>query len=244
MPFQRTVKMILGRGALCVLTLIAIYVAIVSFPQPMFAHHVRYQNYEVWSDEPIPASIAAVLDDTTRRLNTSELYNPDWTIKVFICNAPWRLWLYGMRFDTTMGGGADLLLTRNVIIRAADIPNNAVRLPEGKQLMDPELRPLSYFIAHEAAHILQSRTFGRTSYITKPEWLSEGFADYVGKGGDFDVAENRGLYRVGALDWPQRRYRRYHLELDYLIREKRMTLEQVFANPPAEEAVRKMLDGL
>lgn len=235
-------KKILRRLVLALLATIASYTAIVVFPQPMFEHHVRYENYEVWSDEPIPASISAVLDDATRRLKTSELYKPDWTIKVFICNAPWRLWLYGMRFDTTMGGGADMLISRNVIIRAADIPNNAVRMPEGRRLMDPELRPLSYFIAHEAAHILQSRTFGRTSYITHPEWLSEGFADYVGKGGDFDVAEHRSLYRLGALDWPPRRYRRYHLQLDYLIREKGMTWQQLFADPPAEDAVRRMLD--
>ena len=237
-------KRILTRIALALFALHALYLAILAFPQPVFAHHVRYQNYEVWSDEPIPSSIVEVLDDATRRLNTSPLYKPDWTIKVFICNAPWRLWLYGMRFDTTMGGSADMLFTRHVIIRSADIPNNAVRMPEGRRLMDPELRPLSYFIAHEAAHILQSRTFGRTSYITHPEWLSEGFADYVGKGGQFDLAEHRQLYRVGALDWPPRRYRRYHLELDYLLREKRMTLQQVFAAPPSEDTVRRMLDGL
>lgn len=229
---------------LAILGLFALYTAIISFPEPMFRHHVRYQNYEVWSDEPIPASIAAVLDDSTRRLNTSELYKPDWNIKVFICNAPWRLWLYGMHFDAGIGGAADGVITQNVYIRAADIPNNVVRMPEGTRLADAELRPLSYFIAHEAAHILTARTFGRTYYWWNPEWLTEGYADYVGKGGQFDTAENLNLYKMGALDWPSRRYRRFHLQLDHLIRQKGMTIQQLFADPPDEDAVRKMLDGL
>ncbi|MFD2367752.1 hypothetical protein [Pseudoduganella sp. GCM10020061] len=233
----------MGRLALGLFALVAAYVAIVSFPQPMFAHHVRYQNYEVWSDEPIPDSIAAVLDDATRRLKTSELYKPDWTIKLFICNAPWRLWFYGMRFDTTMGGGAEMLLTRNIVIRSADIANNTVRMPQGRRLVDADLRPLSYFIAHEAAHILQSRAFGRTTYITKPVWLSEGFADYIGKGGQFDAAAEHKLYQMGALNWYPRTYRRYHLMLDFLIREKGMTWQELFTDPPSEETVRRMLDA-
>lgn len=237
-------KRVLSRVTLSLFALVAVYVAIIAFPQPMFAHHVRYQNYEVWSDEPIPTSIAAVLDDSTRRLATSDLYKPDWTVKVFICNAPWRLWLYGMHADTTIGGSADTVVSRNVFIRSADIPNNAVRMPPGRRLMDAELRPLSYFIAHEAAHILQSRTFGRTAYLTHPEWLTEGFAEYIGKGGQLDVAEHRNLYRLGALNWPPRRYRRYHFELDYLIRQKGMTWQQLFAAPPSEDAVRRMLDAL
>ncbi|HEU4851787.1 MAG TPA: hypothetical protein VFT37_06505 [Telluria sp.] len=237
-------KKILGRFALATLALFALYTAILCFPEPMFKHHLRYQNYEVWSDEPIPASIAEVLDDSTRRLNTTDLYKPDWTIRVFICNAPWRLWLYGMHFDSGIGGAADGMLTQNIYIRAADIPNNAVRMPEGKRLLDPELRPLSYFIAHEAAHILSARTFGRFYYLTNPEWLTEGFADYVGKGGQFDAAENLKLYKVGALDWPPRRYRRFHLELDHLVRQKGMSFQELFDDPPDETAVLRMLDAL
>ncbi|MDB5394536.1 MAG: peptidase superfamily domain protein [Rhodospirillales bacterium] len=53
-------------------------------------------------------------------------------------------------------------------------------------IADAEDRLLSYFIAHEAAHAMQSRAFGYLFGLGYPEWLNEGYADYVGKGGDFN----------------------------------------------------------
>jgi hypothetical protein len=67
------------------------YLLILAFPEPLFAHHFSYRNYQVWSDRPIPAAIGSVLDDTTRRLQTSEIYPPDATFKIFFCDESWRL---------------------------------------------------------------------------------------------------------------------------------------------------------
>jgi predicted metal-dependent hydrolase len=49
-------------------------------------------------------------------------------------------------------------------------------------LADAADRPLSYFIAHEAAHVMQSRRFGRLLSLRYPRWLVEGHADLVAKG--------------------------------------------------------------
>lgn len=69
----------------------ALYAAAVIYPQPAFAHHVRYGSDDIWSDEPIPAEIAAVLDDAHRRLRRSPWYDEREGMRLFICNAPWRL---------------------------------------------------------------------------------------------------------------------------------------------------------
>ncbi|KFI07386.1 hypothetical protein [Massilia sp. BSC265] len=220
------------------LALLAAYVLAAAYPKPMFDYRFSYENYRVWSDRPIPDEIAAVLDDVTRRLRTSSLHDRDTPVEIFFCNEPWRLWLYGRMFSAGMGGVVPVLLTRQVFIRASDIPVNRIHTPTGKPLADAAQRPLSYFIAHEITHSDVARRFGRTVVLRYPEWLLEGYADYVGKGGDFDFEENRALFAAGAAALDRDRsglYREFHLKVAYLLDKKGWTLEQVFANPPDEE---------
>ena len=222
-----------------VLTALA-YLAVLAFPQPLFAYTIAHRNYEVWSDRPIDASIARVLDDASRRLRASELYDPNQKFRVFICNSSWRLWLYSQRFTAQMGGHADTWLTRNVYIREADIASNSIRSPGKEPILDAAQRTLSYYIAHEITHVMESAAFGRLVMLRHPQWLVEGYADYIGKGGDVDFDENRRLlveddplldYRRSGL------YRRFHLEVALLLDKKKLPLRAVFADPPDEGAL-------
>ena len=103
------------------------------------------------------------------------------------------------------------------------------------------MRPtLSYYIAHEATHVMEARTFGRLMALQKPQWLIEGYADYIGKGGDFDYGENRRLLMSDDSLLDYRRsglYRRFHLIVALLLDKKNLTIRDVFANPPAEDAL-------
>ena len=220
------------------------YLTVLAFPQPLFAHTVAYRNYEVWSDRPIDANITRVLDDTSRRLRTSQLYDANQTFRIFICNSSWRLWLYSQHFSAQMGGHADTWLTRNVYIRASDIAANSIRSPGPGPILDAAQRTLSYYIAHEATHVMEARTFGRLMALQKPQWLIEGYADYIGKGGDFDYGENRRLLMSDDSLLDYRRsglYRRFHLIVALLLDKKNLTIRDVFANPPAEDALLNQL---
>lgn len=226
------------------LGLAVIAVLAIAFPQPAFAYLFVYQNYEVWSDRPIPPTIEPVLDDVTRRWRTSPLYDAATPAQIFICNEPWRMWLYGMHFSTRFGGVADVWLTRHVVIRAADIGANRIVPPGPGPIADASQRPLSYFIAHELTHSDVSRRFGRTVMLRYPEWLLEGYADYVGKAGDFDYAANRAAFLAGAPELDRRTsglYRGYHLKVAYLLDKQGWTLERLFAAPPAAEEVERRL---
>ncbi|AVR97941.1 hypothetical protein C9I28_21590 [Pseudoduganella armeniaca] len=219
-------------------------VFVVAFPQPAFAYRIAYQNYEVWSDRPIPRAIEPVLDDVTRRWRTSPLYDRATPAQIFICNEPWRMWLYGMHFSTQFGGVADVWLTRHVVIRAADIEANRIVPPGPAPIADAAQRPLSYFIAHELTHSDVSRRFGRTMMLRYPEWLLEGYADYVGKAGDFDYAANRAAFIAGAPAMDRRKsglYRGYHLKVAYLLDQQGWPLERLFAQAPAEQEVERWL---
>ena len=132
----RAMKYVKYLWTTCILILL-VYVGLSAFPQPMFANHTTYQNYEIWSDRPIPPQIVQVLDDVTRRLSTSDLYDKNSTIRIFFCNASWRLWLYGQHFSDQIGGDADTWLTRNIYIRASDIVSNQIYRREPVRLQMP-----------------------------------------------------------------------------------------------------------
>jgi len=232
------------RGLAFLLVLLVLYVLAACFPKPLFAYRVSYENYRVWSDRPIPAEITAVLDDVTRRLRTSSLHDRALPVEIFICNESWRLWLYGRSFHARMGGAADVWLTRQVFIRESDIPANRILPPGPRPVADAAHRPLSYFIAHEITHVDISRSFGRTIMLRYPQWLLEGYPDYVAKGGDFDYEENRALFAAGAVALDHARsglYREFHLKVAHMLDKQGRTPQQVFANPPDEGALEAVL---
>lgn len=225
-------------------TILVAYVGMTTFPEPMFDHHVVYRNYEIWSDQSIPPQISNVLDDVNRRLVRSDLQGENKKFKIFFCNASWRLWLYGQHFSDQVGADADTAVTRNIYVRASDIASNHILPPGGGDLADAAQRPLSYFIAHEAAHIIVARQFGRLVSFRYPEWLMEGYADYVGKGGDFDFDENYRLFRIHSpqMDFQQSGlYRGFHLRVALLLDKQGWTAKQIFEHPPSDNAMNALL---
>jgi hypothetical protein len=224
---------------------ISAYFCVLAFPEPVFANHITYQNYDVWSDRPIDPAITSVLDDATERMKRSDLYDPGQKFRIFFCNEAWRLGLYDVFFDTRLGGATDTLLTRNIYLRESDIAaNRIVPPPDRRPMLDARERPLAYFVAHEATHVMESRAFGRLMVARFPLWLNEGYADYIGKGGDFDFDENRRLLAEGdeGLD-PGRSglYRRYHLEVALLLDKRKKTIAEAYANPPREVELLRVL---
>src|SRR3546814_4022791 len=198
------------------------------------SHRLEYRNYRIWSDRPIDPAITHVLDDATRRLRTSHLYDPQAPSWLFFCNEPWRMRLY----TGPVGGVADTLLTQNIYLCEADIGANRIVPPRGT-LADADQRSLSYFVAHEATHIVQSRALGRL-LKWHPEWLVEGYADYVAKAGDFDFEENRSLLKQddACLDYARSGlYRRYHLMVAWLLDEQGQEIVEIFAVPPTQDTV-------
>ena len=235
----------LARTAIALAVVAGLVLVAIYNPQPLFAHHLRYGAYDVWSDRPIPARAAqAVLDETTQRLARSPLWSPDQRFRVFICNDNWRLALYSYRFQGRMGGATDTILTRNVFLRESDFAANRL-IPPGGRRRDMSDRPLSYYLAHEFTHVLEARAFGPVPAARYPHWLLEGYADYVGKAGAFDYAANLTLLKAGApeLDWKKSGlYRVFHLETAYYLDRLHWSVGELFARRPSEaEALRALM---
>jgi hypothetical protein len=209
--------------------------ALLLYPAPLFAHATSHGVFDVRSDRPIDPAVAQVIADAERRVRTSELFQPGDRFQLYICNDPWRLLLFTR--STQIGGAADLL-TRNIFLREVDIRRNRLIGPDG-EIADADVRPLSYFIAHEAAHVMAGRRFGRLAFVNAPRWLTEGVADMIGKGGEFDIDENRAKLLAENPDMSEERarvglYRRYHLMVTALIEEHGYTMTNLYAAPPPE----------
>ena len=212
-------------------------------PTALFAHNIRHAQFIVHSDRPLEEGWDVVLEDVQRRLATSDLYDADAEFRIFVCNEPWRLWL--LTRNTAVGGFADTFATRNIYLREAVVAENRI-VPPHETLADASVRSLSYFIAHEAVHVMQSRSFGRMVSPASPKWLVEGYADYVAKAGDFHFEENRQRLIEGdpllSNAYARRGlYRRYHLMVEQSFRTTELSVHQLFADPPRENNV---LDSL
>lgn len=211
------------------------------FPQPLFEHRLDHDRYRVHSDRPIAPEVRPILDEVTRRLRRSDLFDPAARFAIYICNDRWRLWLFTR--STQIGGSAEAVMSGNIYLREADIAADRLIPPEGV-LADGDVRTLTYFIAHEAVHILEGRAFGRLAAFRYPRWLTDGYADLIAKAGRFDFAENRRLLRHGdpRLDYDRSGlYRRYHLMVAFLVEERGIAIRALYADPPDEARVLQAL---
>lgn len=237
---EKTWRRRLGRLILGLLLCYAAYELAAAFPAPLFPHTYRRGAFLLHSDEPIPASAAQVIDDAQRRIIRSPLHGAQDRYEVFICNSMVKFAFYNHRFTTRAGGTTDGVLTRHVFMRGVDFDRNTLRMPAGETLADAASRPASYFLAHEAAHVMESRRFGRLFYVLYPHWITEGYADVVGKSDDFQIAAYRQPFARGTLK-PDRTYKLEHMLVDYQLGLGK-TVERVFAEalPQAEVESRLM----
>ncbi len=235
-------KRLLRRGILGLVTITAGYLVLLAYPQPLFAYELTHAGLTLHADRPIPASMAATLERVRARLDRSPLYDGTITPQIFICNSPWRFALFA-RQNYRVGGVADGFVGQHVFLRESDLADDRLIGPSGQPV--PADRPLSYFITHELMHIAIVRHVGRARYARLPQWVDDGYADYVAK--DIDRQETLAQFKEGAreLDPPRSGlYLRYHLMVAFLIEQKGVSIDALMANPPERDALERELHAL
>jgi hypothetical protein len=86
-----------------------------------------------------------------------------------------------------------------VFLRDALIEDNRLISPRGIPVLGDWT--LDYFIAHEVTHQLTGDAIGPVRYYRLPQWVREGYADYVGKGNSFDSDEPSVLFSPERQKW-------------------------------------------
>jgi hypothetical protein len=204
-----------------------LYLLLVCFPDPLFAHEFRHGSIVVRSDRPISATAELVVIESVRRLSRSPLYEPSVKRRVYVCNNPWRFMLFAnTRYRA--GGLTHPPLSNNIFLRSVDFDANRLISPSGNKV--PGERNLSYFIAHEIAHTLIADHMGALGYVRLAAWKDEGYCDYIAKGGAFSVDNESRRLRDGDPELDPARsglYLRYHLLVAYLLDRKGVSVDDL-----------------
>jgi hypothetical protein len=77
-------------------------------------------------------------------------------------------------------------------------------------------------------------------YYRLPQWVREGYADYVGKSDSFDYGEAKRALLADSPDMNWQRsglYARFQLFVAYLLDHQRWTVTRLLSNPPSEAEV-------
>lgn len=220
----------------------AAYVAVLAYPQPLFAGEVAGPGLTIHATESMPVTMQDTLDRALGRLQRSPLFRTTGDVHVFICQSPGMFTLFA-RQNYRVGGVADWLLGQHAFLRESDLHNDRLISPGGTPVAAD--RPLSYFVAHEAMHIAVARHVGRARYSRMPQWVDDGYADYIAR--DIDYAKALQGLKEDARELDPRRsglYLRYHLMVAYLLDKKQLQLDELLSHPPDRDAVEAELRAL
>jgi len=227
------------RVLLASLGIFAAYAVLVCVPQPFFSYRVKAGGLTLYADRPIEVAAAErILGLARERLEKCPLYAANPEAQVFICNARWRQRLF---FNTRYGvAGVSLYpTTYNVFLREARLEENRLISPSGKPVEGE--RTLDYFVAHEVTHELTGRRVGPWTFVRMPQWVREGYADYVAKGTGFDYAGTRKAFLAGAPELDLKRsglYLRFNLLVAYLLDHRHWTVDRLLRGPwPPQDQV-------
>jgi hypothetical protein len=235
-------KTLLLRFAAASAAVFAIYLILLCFPQKFFGSAVRANNLALYSDQPF-SDVAGqqVLELTAAKLSASPLYTARQSHAVFICNARWRQRLFFNR-NYGVGGVNHYPITTNVFLRDAVIEDNCLIGPRGNPVKGD--RTLDYFITHEITHTLTAQAIGSIDYYRLPQWVREGYADYVGKGAAFNYDEAKRAFLAGVpeMDWEKSGlYWRYNLLVAQLLDKQGWNVRQLLETPIEQKTVEDLI---
>jgi hypothetical protein len=234
----RRMKKLLLRIAASAVLAFAFYLALLCFPQSFFRLSVGANNLTLYSDQSFsPEAGKKVLEIVQAKLETSPLFSPEQRHTAFICNALWRQRLFFNR-NYGVGGVNYYPITSNVFLRDAVIEENHLISPSGNPV--PGDRTLDYFIAHEITHTLTVTAVGWLRYHRLPEWVREGYADYVAKGKSFNYEQAKEAFLNEAAEMNRQKsglYLRYHLLVAFMLDKKDWAVERLLEEPLEQQVV-------
>lgn len=220
----------------------AVYLVLLAYPQPLFAYELTAAGISVHSTQPIPEAMKATLERARARLDRSPLSGATRGAHVFICHSRWLFGVFA-RQNYRAGGVTDGFVGQHVFLRDSDMEHDRLIGPSGRPVAAD--RPLSYFIAHELMHVANVRAVGRWRYARMPQWVDDGYADYIARDIELDAALTKMKEDARELD-PRRSglYLRYHLMVAFLLEKRQLMLQELLVNAPAREAVEAQLTAL
>lgn len=172
-------------------------------------------------------TVTEIIRKASVKIITSPLYRSDSQYRVYLCDSP-ICFTYFANTNYEVGGIAYVFFNGNTFIRPSIPESNKIIRFTGEVLEDSD-RPLSYYIAHELTHTMTVNRTGRVAYSQMPVWIQEGYADYVAKG-SIDLVDARVKIKNDDPKYkPQSSglYLKYHAMVQYLLEEKKISVEDL-----------------
>ena len=200
------------------------YVALLVYPQVLFANRVTAGSITLYSREPLPPAAIGILAEAAALVRHSELAVPGRRERVFVCNSPA---LYRFFAPTSATAFANTLaVADNIFVASADLSANVSRSSAPVY----NTRSLSGVIAHEITHDLVEHRLGLFRSLRLPDWIAEGYPDYVADESSFPERAGLRLVAAGGRDpSPSYDYFLYRRMVRHLIEDKHLSFAQVVA---------------
>ena len=148
-----------------------------------FPYRASWRGSEIRAERPLPPrELDAVMRRAAMLVGQSPLAKDEEPRSIFLTQGGWRwLWLA----NRTHGAFAlTRPLNEAVVVNRNDLARDQVFNAPGR------IRSLSGVIAHETCHGMERRRFGVIkSDVASPQWLREGYCDYVAQESTLSDAE-------------------------------------------------------
>jgi hypothetical protein len=246
--FKRTLKITF----LATLTGVLTIVAIILFPQHLFAKKLSYKKFTVYSNDNIDNNIKPVLDSAFILVQRSELYDSTYNYNIILCNNSF----YNKIDDKFLGAGPSARARlKNVIIKVRIDPKKNLFFPTFHKACEENLAEL---IAHEMIHCLQAHRYGIIKFnpFRHPEfWKSEGYPEYISRQNELsnkDYSLTRDIKRYvdlksnatdtwislkeGGCEAPDYYYKG-KLMMEYLLDIRHLSYDQVLRDTASENTI-------
>lgn len=227
------------------LAMVALYVAVLVYPTPLFVHHQRTGGFRVYSDRAPSVDVDEFVAEVAERLAAIEHEPGSKTYKVYLCHSLRRYSFFARLARRTPSSQAiGLSVPGNIFVsmpRLAQLAANQGGLFAHSRFEGS----LAFAIAHEIAHFGVIDSLGPDASRSLPAWKSEGWTDYqaslagIRRDPDYDLVQ-----RIDLLNDPSHwqnprlrahRFYAWQLLVEYLAEERSYRLEDL-SRPSVTEA--------
>jgi hypothetical protein len=210
----------LRRSAWGMKALTIVYLLLHAFPQVLFAHNFTVDGIIVYSREPLPAVAIAEIREAAARVASAELAVRGRTERVFLCDEPWLFRLFGPLQARALAYSVSI--TDHAFVAVEDFHSGRVRSASGRT------RSLSSVVAHEITHGLIRKRIGIIRALLLPDWIAEGYCEYVARESTLGESEGLALMQAsGQSDSGVYRYFLYHRMVAHLMNDRAYTFNDL-----------------
>ena len=219
-----------------------VLVALITWPNPLFAFSLGAGKLIVVSDRPIPpAGGQRFLRDCERLLERSPLKAMRREYRLYVTNEDWRQRLFFIPHREAWGFAWYYDSGGHAFLSGADFKTGQV--VHWGYIGTPPCT-LAYLCAHELTHVIAWEHIG-LDRLHVPRWVWEGLADYVG-------IENRETFKqlqdaLGdrPVDTPMRikygSYPRYRLLVTYFVEKQGWSIDQLLHTRLTEDEATEIM---